>query len=208
MASVERGPTARATRSSRAYAEGEDADPWGDEALPVPGRFTEAGEPPLVVVTGPAPTGGIRVAEGQARICYVRDVGTFTAVLYDRSAHHGQPLVSVVRRADGAPHVTVVGGKVRVLYYDEEAAAPARIEPISSDPAGIESPAPAPAARRGEPGDERAGGPGREGVPPAVPPSPRRDPVAAGRPFRLPTREEAPHARHPHRGAPPPRPPA
>lgn len=113
-----------------AIAEGEDADPWGDEALPVPGRFTEAGEPPLVVVTGPAPTGGIRVAEGQARIRYVRDVGTFTAVLYDRSAHHGQPLVSVVRRADGAPHVTVVGGKVRVLYYDEEAAAPARIEPI------------------------------------------------------------------------------
>lgn len=119
-----------------AYAEGEDADPWGDEALPVPGRFTEAGEPPLVVVTGPAPTGGIRVAEGQARICYVRDVGRFTAVLYDRSTHHGQPLVSVVRRADGTPHVTVVGGKVRVLYYEEEAAAPARIEPIPPESAG------------------------------------------------------------------------
>ena len=113
-----------------AYAEGEDADPWGDEALPVPGRFTEAGEPPLVAVIGPAPTGGIRVAEGQTRTRYVRDVGTFTAVLYDRSAHLGQPLVSVVRRADGTPHVTVVGGKVRVLYFDEEAVAPARIEPI------------------------------------------------------------------------------
>ena len=119
-----------------AYAEGEDADPWGDEALPVPGRFTEAGEPPLVVVTGPAPAGGIRVAEGQARIRYVRDVGTFTAVLYDRSEHHGQPLVSVVRRADGAPHVTVVGGRVRVLYFDEESAAPVRIEPALPEPAG------------------------------------------------------------------------
>ena len=134
-----RGAWSRTDRSGdpfiAAYAEGEDADPWGDEALPVPGRFTEAGEPPLVVVTGPAPAGAIRVAEGQARIRYVRDVGTFTAVLYDRSAHLGQPLVSVVRRADGAPHVTVVGGKVRVLYFDEEAVAPARIEPIPSDPA-------------------------------------------------------------------------
>ncbi len=119
-----------------AYAEGEDADPWGDEALPVPGRFTEAGEPPLVVVTGPAPAGGIRVAEGRARIRYVREAGTFTADLYDRpTPHQGQPLVSVVRRADGAPHVTVVGGKVRVLYYEEEAAVPVRIEPTPPEPA-------------------------------------------------------------------------
>ena len=61
-----------------AVAEGEAADPWGADALPVPGRFTEAGEPPLVVVTGPAPAGGIRVAEGRARIRYVREAGTFT----------------------------------------------------------------------------------------------------------------------------------
>ena len=120
-----------------AYAEGADADPWGDEALPVPGRFTEAGEPPLVVVTGPAPTGGIRVAEGRARIQYVREAGTFTADLYDRPApHHGQPLVSVVRRADGAPHVTVVGGTVRVLYCEEEAVAPVRIAPTRPKPTG------------------------------------------------------------------------
>ena len=120
-----------------AYAEGEDADPWGDEALPVPGRFTEAGEPPLVVVTGPASAGGIRVAEGRAHIRYVREAGTFTADLCaEPDRHHGQPLVSVVRRADGAPHVTVVGGKVRVLYYEEEAAAPARIAPTPLEPAG------------------------------------------------------------------------
>lgn len=120
-----------------AYAEGEDADPWGDEALPVPGRFTEAGEPPLVVVTGPARAERIHVAEGRARIRYVREAGTFTADLYDRPApHHGQPLVSVIRRADGAPHVTVVGGRVRVLYYEEEGVAPVRIEPVLPEPAG------------------------------------------------------------------------
>ena len=120
-----------------ACAEGEDPDPWGDQALPVPGRFTDAGEPPLVVVTGPAPAGGIRVAEGRARIRYVREAGTFTADLYGEPApHHGQPLVSVVRRADGAPHVTVVGGPVRVRYYEEEAVAPARIDPTPPESAG------------------------------------------------------------------------
>ena len=71
------------------------------------------------MVTGPAPAAGIRVAEGQARIRYVRGVGTFTAVLYDRSAHHGQPLVSLAHHADGAPRVSIVDGKVRVLYYEE-----------------------------------------------------------------------------------------
>ena len=120
-----------------AYAEGEDADPWGGEALPVPGRFTEAGEPPLVVVTAPARAERIHVAEGRARIRYVREAGTFTADLHDRlDPHHGQPLVSVIRRADGAPHVTVVGGNVRVLYYEEEAVAPKRIEPAELEPAG------------------------------------------------------------------------
>lgn len=99
--------------------------------------YAEGGEPPLVVVSGPAPVGGIRVAEGRARIRYVREAGTFTADLYGEPApHHGQPLVSVVRRADGAPHVTVVGGAVRVRYYEEEAVAPARIEPTPPEPAG------------------------------------------------------------------------
>ena len=134
-----RGAWSRTDRSGdpfiAAYAEGEDADPWGDKTLPVPGRFTEAGEPPLVVVTGPAPAGGIRVAEGRARIRYVREAGTFTADLCgEPDQHHGQPLVSVVRRADGAPHVTVVGGKVRVFYYEEEAVEPRRIAPTPPEP--------------------------------------------------------------------------
>ena len=121
-----------------AVAEGAGADPWGPDALPVPGRCTEAGEPPLVVVTGPAPAGGVRVEQGRARIRFVREAGAFTADLYDRPApHHGQPLVCVVRRADGAPHVTVTGGKVRVRYYEEEGAAPARCDAAPPpEPAG------------------------------------------------------------------------
>ena len=51
-----------------ALAEGEDADPWGDTALPVPDRFTEKGEPPVVTLTGLRPPGGIEVSGGAVRI--------------------------------------------------------------------------------------------------------------------------------------------
>ena len=38
-----------------AVCEGADRDPWGEGALPVPDRFTERGEPPVVTLTGPVP---------------------------------------------------------------------------------------------------------------------------------------------------------
>ena len=52
-----------------AVCEGAAADPWGEGALPIPDRFTERGEPPLVTVWldddgKPA----ARVDSGKARI--------------------------------------------------------------------------------------------------------------------------------------------
>ena len=38
-----------------AIAEGEEADPWGDTAIPVPDHFTVKGEPPVVTLTGLRP---------------------------------------------------------------------------------------------------------------------------------------------------------
>ena len=38
-----------------ALAEGMDADPWGDTAIPIPDRFTQNGEPPVVTLTGCPP---------------------------------------------------------------------------------------------------------------------------------------------------------
>ena len=38
-----------------AVCQGADRDPWGEGALPVPDRFTERGEPPVVTLTGPVP---------------------------------------------------------------------------------------------------------------------------------------------------------
>jgi hypothetical protein len=61
-----------------AVAEGQDADPWTDFAssLPVPARFTERGEPPLVTVTV---SGGVAqdvcIEGGKARV-HIRDYDT------------------------------------------------------------------------------------------------------------------------------------
>ena len=61
-----------------ALAEGQDADPWTDFAssLPVPARFTERGEPPLVTVTV---SGGVAqdvcIEGGKARV-HIRDYDT------------------------------------------------------------------------------------------------------------------------------------
>ena len=48
-----------------AVCEGAGADPWGDGTLPVPDRFTERGEPPVVTLTGPVPPGAVEVSGGQ-----------------------------------------------------------------------------------------------------------------------------------------------
>ena len=114
-----------------ALAEGMDADPWGDTALSVPDRFTVEpanaigsseranGEPPVVTLTGLRPPGGIEVAGGTVRIRFVEDAGTVKTEAADPPAPPGnKPLVTVTRRADGAPDVAVSGGRARVLILD------------------------------------------------------------------------------------------
>ena len=52
-----------------AVCEGAGGDPWGAGALPVPDRFAEGGEPPLVTVRiGPDGKPAARVEGGKARI--------------------------------------------------------------------------------------------------------------------------------------------
>ena len=99
-----------------ALAEGVDADPWGDTAIPVPDRFTEKGEPPVVTLTGLRPPGAIEVAGGTIRIRFVEHAGTVTTEVTGPPAPSGnKPLVTIGRRADGAPDVAVSGGRARVL---------------------------------------------------------------------------------------------
>ena len=74
----------------------------------------------MVTLTGLRPPGGIEVAGGTVRIRFVEDAGTVTTEITDPPAPPGnKPLVTDrTRRADGAPDVTVSGGRARVLILD------------------------------------------------------------------------------------------
>ena len=106
----------------RAAAEGADADPWNhhESALPIPDRFAEGGEPPVVTLTGHRPTGAVEVTRGRVRLCFVESEGTVVAEAADPPPPSvARPLVIVRRRADGTPHVTVAEGRARVRILDE-----------------------------------------------------------------------------------------
>ena len=101
-----------------AYCVGRDEDPWDrDKSLPVPARFTEKGEPPVVTLTGPRPPGGVVVTSGTARVRFVDEsgAGTVTTELSDPPPPAAnKPVVTVRRDANGAPSVDVTGGKAVV----------------------------------------------------------------------------------------------
>ncbi len=108
-----RGPTFVA-----AAAEGADADPCGPDALPIPGRLTEAGEPPLVVLAGDASPGAVSVERGPVRLRFSNEVGTVETELRGEPPPPSPPLVIVGLRPDGRPSVSVSGGRVRVRIGD------------------------------------------------------------------------------------------
>ena len=108
-----RGPTFVA-----AAAEGTDADPWGPDALPVPGRLTEAGEPPLVVLAADASPGAVSVERGPVRLRFSNAVGTVETELRGEAPPPSPPLVIVGLRPDGRPSVCVSGSRVRVRIED------------------------------------------------------------------------------------------
>ena len=105
-----------------AVCEGADADPWAaDAALPIPGRFTEQGEPPVVTLTDPSePGGGIEVSGGRVLLRFRSGAGTVTAELRDPPhPPANKPLVTARRGPDGRPEVTVTEGRARVRILDE-----------------------------------------------------------------------------------------
>ena len=105
-----------------AVCEGADADPWAaDAALPIPDRFTEQGEPPLITITDPAkPGGGIEVTRGRVLLRFVSDAGTVTSELRDPPhPPANKPLVTIRRGPHGRPEVTVTEGRARIRLLDE-----------------------------------------------------------------------------------------
>ena len=106
-----------------AYCMGRDEDPWEDDrSLPVPARFTERGEPPVVTLTGPRPPGGVEVTGGTVRIRFVDRAATVTTEVSDAPPPPGnKPVVIVRRRPDGSPDIEITDGKalVRVEGWKE-----------------------------------------------------------------------------------------
>ena len=105
------GPTSRGR-----LLHGPDEDPWdGDKSLPVPARFTEQGEPPVVTLTGPRPPGGVEVTGGAVRIRFVDRAATVTTEVSDLPPPPGtKPVVTIRPRPDRAPEVEVARGKAIV----------------------------------------------------------------------------------------------
>ena len=73
----------------------------------------------MVTLTGLRPPSGIEAAGGTVRIRFVEDAGTVTTEGADPPAPPGnKPLVTIARRADGAPDVAVSGGPACVLILN------------------------------------------------------------------------------------------
>ena len=103
-----------------AVCEGAGADPWSDDPLPVPGRYSEHGGPPLVTLTGPVPPGAVEVSGGRVMVRIAHERGTVTSEICDPPhPAANKPLVTVRRRPDGAPEVEVTGGSAKVRILDE-----------------------------------------------------------------------------------------
>ena len=99
--------------------EGADADPWGDSTLPVPDRFTERGEPPVVTLTGPVPPGAVEVSGGRVLVRISTEAGTVSSeVCAPPHPPANKPLVTVSVGPGGKPHVEVTGGKARIRILD------------------------------------------------------------------------------------------
>ncbi len=102
-----------------AVCEGADADPWGEGSLPVPGRFSEHGEPPIVTLSGPVPPGAVQVSGGRVTVRFETGAGTIAAEMRDPPhPPRNKPLVTVSVGPDGKPRVEVTGGSARVRILD------------------------------------------------------------------------------------------
>ena len=102
-----------------ACCDGAGADPWGEGSLPVPGRFSEHGDPPVVTLTGPVPPGAVEVSGGRATVRFETEAGTIDADLRDPPyPPANKPLVTVSVGPGGKPRVEVEGGSTRVRILD------------------------------------------------------------------------------------------
>ena len=109
-------------------------DPWGEGSFRVPDRFSEQGEPPVVTLTGPVPSGAVEVTGGRALVRIVQDRATVVSEVRDPPHPPASklgivapvgprkpertPLVTVSVDTGGSPTVRFEGGSARVRILD------------------------------------------------------------------------------------------
>ncbi len=88
--------------------------------LPIPDAYTRDGPPPTVTVSADSPPGSIEISGGTVRLRLVHASFAVTRELTDPPAPHNKPVVTVTRRPDGKPDITVSNGDalVRVTGWD------------------------------------------------------------------------------------------
>ena len=112
-----------------AVANSDDPEPSDAYSLPIPGRFTETGEPPLVTVTPTSGGSQISVTEGQIRLQFHdQELATLTTRISDPAPDAEAPVVTVTHRGSEPPHVDLIGGRTRILVRREH-----EDQPLASD---------------------------------------------------------------------------
>ena len=90
--------------------------PYGDATpVPVPDAYTRDGPPPTIALHGEPPPGSVEVSGGTVRLRFVHPRFAVTSELTDpRPPPGAKPVVTVARRPDETPDVSVSGGAAHV----------------------------------------------------------------------------------------------
>lgn len=99
------------------FARDRPEPPCGDAMpVPVPDAYTRDGPPPTLTLHGEPPSGSLEVSDGTVRLRFVHPRFAVTSELTDPAPSPGaKPVVTVARRHDGSPDVSVTGGAAHVL---------------------------------------------------------------------------------------------
>ena len=93
----------------------DDQPPGEPSPIAVPDAYTRDGPPPTVTIDPDGPPAHLEVSDGTVRLRFRHPAFTLSSEISDPPPPPGnKPLVTIRRRADGAPDVTVTGGTAHV----------------------------------------------------------------------------------------------
>ena len=100
-----------------------DEPPRGEPTpIPVPDPYTRDGPPPTITLCANHPPGSLEVSGGTVRLRFLDPRFSLTTELANPAPPPGaKPVVTIARRPDGTPDVSVSGGAahVRIVGWDD-----------------------------------------------------------------------------------------